>query len=113
VLGMGAVCPVRAILVAGEPGIGKSTGVVVRGGGGGGGGGGGCCCRWRPGCGAALWLYASGEESLPQIKGEPKRPGAWLAPNLMAIATSTCVEMFLEAPPMPLRQTLLVSGFRC
>lgn len=80
VLGKGLV-PGAAILVGGEPGIGKSTlllqvaGLVAAQG--------------------RRVLYASGEESLPQIKGRAERLGM-LDHNLMAIATSR-VEDVLEA----------------
>ncbi|MDO5484330.1 MAG: DNA repair protein RadA, partial [Desulfovibrionaceae bacterium] len=80
VLGKGLV-PGAAILVGGEPGIGKSTlllqvaGLVAAGG--------------------RAVLYASGEESLPQIKARGERLGT-LAPNLLALATSR-VEDVLEA----------------
>ena len=80
VLGKGLV-PGAAILVGGEPGIGKSTlllqvaGLVAKQG--------------------RRVLYASGEESLPQIKGRAERLGM-LEPNLLAIATSR-VEDVLEA----------------
>lgn len=80
VLGKGLV-PGAAILVGGEPGIGKSTlllqvaGLVA--------------AQGRP------VLYASGEESLPQIKGRAERLNM-LDPNLMALATSR-VEDVLEA----------------
>lgn len=72
VLGQGLV-PGAAILVGGEPGIGKSTlllqvaGMVAAGG--------------------RRVLYASGEESLPQIKGRAQRLGM-LDPHLLAISTS-------------------------
>ena len=80
VLGKGLV-PGAAILVGGEPGIGKSTlllqvaGLVAAQG--------------------RRVLYASGEESLPQIKGRAERLGM-LDNNLLAIATSR-VEDVLEA----------------
>lgn len=80
VLGKGLV-PGAAILVGGEPGIGKSTlllqvaGLVAAQG--------------------RRVLYASGEESLPQIKGRAERLGM-LDHNLLAIATSR-VEDVLEA----------------
>ena len=80
VLGKGLV-PGAAILVGGEPGIGKSTLLLQ-----------------VAGLVAAQGrhvLYASGEESLPQIKGRAERLGM-LEPNLLAIATSR-VEDVLEA----------------
>ncbi len=80
VLGKGLV-PGAAILVGGEPGIGKSTlllqvaGLVA--------------AQGKPA------LYASGEESLPQIKARGERLHM-LDPNLMALATSR-VEDVLDA----------------
>lgn len=80
VLGKGLV-PGAAILLGGEPGIGKSTlllqvaGLVA--------------AQGRP------VLYASGEESLPQIKARAARL-KMLDPNLLAMATSR-VEDVLEA----------------
>lgn len=72
VLGQGLV-PGGAVLMGGEPGIGKSTlllqmvGAVAAAG--------------------RLALYASGEESLPQIKARAERLGV-LHDNLMAMSTS-------------------------
>ncbi|WP_022655115.1 DNA repair protein RadA [uncultured Desulfovibrio sp.] len=80
VLGKGLV-PGAAILVGGEPGIGKSTlllqvaGLVA--------------AQGKP------VLYASGEESLPQIKSRGERLNM-LDPNLLALATSR-VEDVLDA----------------
>ncbi|WP_165174402.1 DNA repair protein RadA [Desulfovibrio sp. ZJ369] len=80
VLGKGLM-PGAAILLGGEPGIGKSTlllqvaGLVA--------------AQGRP------VLYASGEESLPQIKARAERLDM-LDPNLLAMATSR-VEDVLEA----------------
>ena len=80
VLGKGLV-PGAAILVGGEPGIGKSTlllqvaGLVA--------------AQGKP------VLYASGEESLPQIKARGERLNM-LDPNLLALATSR-VEDVLDA----------------
>lgn len=84
VLGKGLV-PGAALLVGGEPGIGKSTlllqvaGAVADAG--------------------QIVLYASGEESLPQIKSRAERLGA-LNDNLLAMATSRVEDIFplLEAP---------------
>jgi DNA repair protein RadA/Sms len=79
VLGKGLV-PGAAILVGGEPGIGKSTlllqvaGLVAKGG--------------------RRVLYASGEESLPQIRGRGQRLNM-LHDNLLAMAT-TQVEDVLQ-----------------
>lgn len=86
VLGKGLV-PGAAILIGGEPGIGKSTlllqvtGLVAAQGG--------------------RVLYASGEESLPQIKARGQRLGM-LHDNLLAMSTSSVDEVIaaLElAPP--------------
>jgi DNA repair protein RadA/Sms len=72
VLGKGLV-PGAAVLVGGEPGIGKSTlllqmaGAVAKSG--------------------KLTLYVSGEESLPQIKARGERLGV-LHDNLLALSTS-------------------------
>ncbi|SDF27652.1 DNA repair protein RadA [Desulfovibrio legallii] len=80
ILGKGLV-PGAALLMGGEPGIGKSTlllqvaGMVAAGG--------------------HTALYASGEESLPQIRGRAERLGL-LDPRLLALATSR-VEDVLEA----------------
>ncbi len=78
VLGRGFV-PGAAILVGGEPGIGKSTlllqlaGAVAREG--------------------KTVLYASGEESLPQIKGRAERLGV-LYEELLALSTSRVEDLF-------------------
>lgn len=72
ILGKGFV-PGAAVLIGGEPGIGKSTLLLQ-----------------LAGAVAASGrdvLYLSGEESLPQIKGRAERLGA-LHPALMAVATS-------------------------
>ncbi len=77
VLGEGFV-PGAAILVGGEPGIGKSTlllqvaGLVAASG--------------------RSVVYASGEESLPQIKGRGQRLGI-LHENLLAMATSSVEDL--------------------
>ncbi len=77
VLGEGFV-PGAAILVGGEPGIGKSTlllqvaGLVAASG--------------------RKVVYASGEESLPQIKGRGQRLGI-LHKNLLALATSSVEDL--------------------
>lgn len=80
VLGAGLV-PGAAILVGGEPGIGKSTLLL------------------QVAAGVAdqrrRVLYASGEESLPQIKARGARLGA-LQPDILAISTSS-VEDVLAA----------------
>lgn len=73
ILGNGIV-PGSALLVGGEPGIGKSTlllqvaGAVANSG--------------------KTVMYASGEESLPQIKARAERLGA-ISPQLLALATSS------------------------
>ncbi|WP_446423852.1 DNA repair protein RadA [Mailhella sp.] len=78
VLGRGFV-PGAAILVGGEPGIGKSTlllqlaGAVAREG--------------------KTVLYASGEESLPQIKSRAERLGV-LYDDLLALSTSRVEDLF-------------------
>ena len=86
VLGKGLV-PGAAILIGGEPGIGKSTlllqvaGLVAAQGG--------------------RVLYASGEESLPQIKARGQRLGM-LHDNLLAMSTSSVDEVIAAvelAPP--------------
>ena len=85
VLGKGFV-PGSAILVGGEPGIGKSTlllqvaGAVAQ-------------------AGRSV-VYASGEESLPQIKGRAERLNV-LNDNLLAIATSRVEDLHhtLEQEP--------------
>lgn len=87
VLGGGLV-PGAAILLGGEPGVGKSTlllqlaGTVARGG--------------------ALVVYGSGEESLPQLKNRAERI-SHLAPTLMAMATSNADDLLdaLESPTPP------------
>jgi DNA repair protein RadA/Sms len=80
VLGKGLV-PGSGLLIGGEPGIGKSTlllqvaGLVALQG--------------------RTVLYATGEESLPQVRGRAERLGM-LDPNLLAVAT-TRVEDVLES----------------
>ncbi len=82
VLGEGFV-PGAAILVGGEPGIGKSTlllqvaGLVAASG--------------------RKVVYASGEESLPQIKGRGQRLGV-LHPNLLAMATTSVEDLHPVLP---------------
>lgn len=80
ILGNGLV-PGSSILVGGEPGIGKSTLLLQV--------CGSVASRGLPA------LYASGEESLPQIKARAERLGV-LSPSLMAVATSR-VEDVLDA----------------
>lgn len=86
-LGRG-LTPGAALLMGGEPGIGKSTlllqvaGAVASSG--------------------RVVLYVSGEESLPQIKGRAERLGV-LHPNLLALAVSRveAVSALLEGPSAP------------
>lgn len=86
-LGRG-LTPGAALLMGGEPGIGKSTlllqvaGAVASSG--------------------RLVLYVSGEESLPQIKSRAERLGV-LHPNLLALAVSRVetVLTLLEGPSAP------------
>ena len=84
VLGKGLV-PGAAILVGGEPGIGKSTLLLQVA---------GLVAAQMAAAGRPV-LYTSGEESLPQIKGRAERLGM-LDPNLLALATSR-VEDVVEA----------------
>ena len=72
VLGQGLV-PGGALLVGGEPGIGKSTLLLQMAG--------------AVAAAGKLAIYASGEESLPQIKSRAERLGV-LHPNLLAVSTS-------------------------
>ena len=85
VLGKGFV-PGSAILVGGEPGIGKSTLLLQVAG--------------AVAASGRSVLYASGEESLPQIKGRAQRLGV-LHDNLLAIATSRVEDLHatLESAP--------------
>lgn len=99
ILGNGLV-PGSAILVGGEPGIGKSTlllqlaGAVASG-----------TSKENNVCinshKARIVLYASGEESLPQIKARAERLGV-LHENLLALATSRVqdiIDIVDEASP--------------
>lgn len=72
VLGQGLV-PGGTLLVGGEPGIGKSTLLLQMAG--------------AVAAAGKLAIYASGEESLPQIKSRAERLGV-LHPNLLAVSTS-------------------------
>ena len=72
VLGKGLV-PGGALLIGGEPGIGKSTLLLQLAG--------------SIAASGKLALYVSGEESLPQIRGRGKRLGV-LHDNLLALSTS-------------------------
>lgn len=76
VLGSG-IMPGAAILVGGEPGIGKSTLLLQ--------------VAANVAAAGKTVLYVSGEESLQQIKGRGERLGA-LQPNLLALATSSLDE---------------------
>lgn len=88
VLGKGFV-PGAAILVGGEPGIGKSTLLLQVAG--------------AVAASGRTVLYASGEESLPQIKARGERLGI-LHDNLLAMATSrvedVCATLDGEAPSL-------------
>ncbi len=77
VLGQGFV-PGAAILVGGEPGIGKSTLLLQVAG--------------AVAASGRTVVYASGEESLPQIKSRAQRLGV-LDANLLAIATSSVEDL--------------------
>ncbi|MDE7240966.1 DNA repair protein RadA, partial [Desulfovibrio sp.] len=94
VLGKGLV-PGAAILVGGEPGIGKSTLLLQV--------AGSVAAQGRP------VLYASGEESLPQIKARGERLGL-LGPKLLALATSRVEDVAeaLESAPGGERPALVV-----
>lgn len=78
VLGKGLM-PGAAVLVGGEPGIGKSTILLQL--------AGAVAAEGR------VVLYASGEESLPQIKSRADRLGV-LHDNLLAVATSRVEDLF-------------------
>lgn len=78
VLGKGLM-PGAAVLVGGEPGIGKSTLLLQL--------AGAVAAEGR------VALYASGEESLPQIKSRADRLGV-LHDNLLAVATSRVEDLF-------------------
>ena len=86
VLGVGLV-PGAALLVGGEPGIGKSTLLLQVAG--------------RVAEQGMPVLYASGEEALPQIKARAERLGM-LDPRLLALSTSRVedvVDIVSAAPP--------------
>ncbi|GFH63333.1 MAG: DNA repair protein RadA/Sms [Candidatus Desulfovibrio kirbyi] len=86
VLGNGLI-PGSALLVGGEPGIGKSTLLLQVAG-----------CVALQGRSA---LYVTGEESLPQIRARAERLGM-LSPNLLALATSRvedALDAMTSAPP--------------
>lgn len=87
VLGGGLV-PGAAILLGGEPGVGKSTLLLQLAG-------------TRANAGDQV-IYGSGEESLPQLKNRAERI-SHLAPTLMAVATSNADDLLeaLEAPDPP------------
>ena len=86
-LGKGLV-PGAALLMGGEPGIGKSTLLLQLAG--------------AVAASGRMVLYVSGEESLPQIKGRAERLGV-LHPNLLALAASRveAVLGLLEGPSAP------------
>jgi len=84
ILGAGFV-PGATLLAGGEPGIGKSTFLLQVA---------GAVARGRKSSKGRLVLYASGEESLPQIKSRAQRVNA-LHDNLLAIS-STQVEDILS-----------------
>ncbi len=94
VLGKGLM-PGASILVGGEPGIGKSTLLLQV--------AASVAAQGRP------VLYASGEESLPQIKARGERLGL-LDPRLMAMATSRVEDIAaaLESAPAGERPGLAV-----
>ena len=94
VLGNGLV-PGASILVGGEPGIGKSTLLLQV--------AASVAHQGRP------TLYASGEESLPQIKARAERLGL-LGPHLLAMATSRAEDVVaaLESAPEGERPALAV-----
>ena len=94
VLGNGLV-PGASILVGGEPGIGKSTLLLQ-------------VAASVAGQGRCA-LYASGEESLPQIKARGERLGL-LGPRLFAMATSRVEDVVaaLESAPEGERPALAV-----
>lgn len=86
ILGNGLV-PGAALLLGGEPGIGKSTLLLQ-------------VCGSVAAQGKTV-IYASGEESLAQIKGRAERLGA-LSPALLAMSTSSVDDVLAaleEAPP--------------
>lgn len=83
VLGQGLV-PGGALLVGGEPGIGKSTLLLQMAG--------------AVAAAGKLALYASGEESLPQIKSRAERLGV-LHPNLLAVSTSRAEDVLALLAP--------------
>lgn len=78
VLGGGMV-PGSVILVAGEPGIGKSTLFLQ------------CALQWRTG----ITLYVSGEESMQQIKLRAERLGV-RNPNLYLLTATDTTSIFQE-----------------
>ena len=94
VLGNGLVQG-AAILIGGEPGIGKSTLLLQV--------AGAVAAQGRPA------LYASGEESLPQIKARAERLGL-LQPQLLALASSRVEDVVaaLESAPEGERPVLAV-----
>lgn len=83
VLGQGLV-PGGALLVGGEPGIGKSTLLLQ--------------LTGAVAASGKTALYASGEESLPQIKSRAERLGV-LHPNLLAVSTSRAEDVLALLVP--------------
>lgn len=83
VLGRGLV-PGGALLMGGEPGIGKSTLLLQMAG--------------AVAASGKAALYASGEESLPQIKSRAERLGV-LHPNLLAVSTSRAEDVLALLTP--------------
>lgn len=99
VLGKGIV-PGAAVLMGGEPGIGKSTLLLQVAG--------------AVAASGRMALYASGEESLPQIKGRGQRLGV-LHDNLLALATSRVEDLhaILEGSPPALLVVDSVQTLTC
>lgn len=83
VLGRGLV-PGAALLMGGEPGIGKSTLLLQLAG--------------AVAADGRKALYASGEESLPQLRGRAERLGV-LHPNLLAVSTSRAEDLLAVLTP--------------
>ncbi len=83
VLGKGLV-PGAALLVGGEPGIGKSTLLLQLAG--------------AVAADGRKVLYASGEESLPQLRSRAERLGV-LHPNLLAVSTSRTEDLLAVLMP--------------
>lgn len=86
-LGSGLI-PGAALLLGGEPGVGKSTLLLQ-------------VAGRLAGAGGRV-LYCSGEESLPQLSGRARRLGA-TAPELCALATNSSADVLaaLDSGPPP------------